>query len=368
MAEIPAPTPSGEKQQSALAADLVLLASERTSEKRVELLRRITDAYIEQADQWTSAEQYLFNEVVTTLVDKIAGVEKAAASAKLAKLPKLTDGLAQKLASDSDVEVARPIIRDYAGLSERILVNVAKTGSQAHLDVIAGRAVVTPPVSDIVVTRGGRQTVRTLAANQGAQFSTAGMDKLIAKAETDSDLQAAIVERSDLSLVAIGKLLPLISEELSNRLRGVAVEVDESVVREHLAAWTENRQKNVKRTDAYIDGIRNGDLNPNDVIYELVTSKRLLDAATVLAAIVGLDRDYTFNLLTYGQIHSALLLLKAANLSWPAADGFLKLRIAKMGLPELEKRPDRRDYVAIDAATARRVVRFMKVRRAAAAN
>jgi len=43
-------------QQSALAADLVLLASERTSEKRVELLRRITDAYIEQADRWTSAE------------------------------------------------------------------------------------------------------------------------------------------------------------------------------------------------------------------------------------------------------------------------------------------------------------------------
>ena len=355
-------------QQSALAADLVLLASERTSEKRVELLRRITDAYIEQAGQWTSAEQYLFNEVVTTVIDKIAGVERAAASAKLAKLPKLTDGLAQKLASDSDVEVARPIIRDYAGLSERILIDVAKTGSQAHLDVIAGRPVVTPPVSDIVVTRGGRQTVRTLAGNQGAQFSTAGMDKLIAKAKADSDLQALIVERSDLSLVAIGKLLPLISEEMSNRLRGVAIEVDESVVREHLAEWTENRQKNVKRTDAYIDGIRNGDLNPNDVIYELVTSKRLLDAVTVLAAIVGLDRDYTFNLLTYGQIHSALLLLKAANLTWPAADGFLKLRIAKMGLPEVEKRPNRRDYVAIDAATAQRVVRFMKVRRAAAAN
>jgi hypothetical protein len=84
-------------QQSAWAADLVLLASERTSEKRVELLRRITDAYIEQADRWTSAEQYLFNEVVTTLIDKIAGVERAAASAKLAKLPKLTDGLAQNL-------------------------------------------------------------------------------------------------------------------------------------------------------------------------------------------------------------------------------------------------------------------------------
>lgn len=369
MTEIPVPTPSAEKmQQSALAADLVLLASERTSEKRVELLRRITDAYIEQADRWTSAEQYLFNEVVTTLIDKIAGAERAAASAKLAKLPKLTDGLAQKLASDSDIEVARPIIRDYAGLSERILIDVAKTGSQAHLGVIAGRPVVTPPVSDIVVTRGGSKTVRTLAANQGAQFSTAGMDKLIAKAEADSDLQTLIVERSDLSLVAIGKLLPLISDELSNRLRGVAVEVDESIVREHLAAWTENRQKNVKRTDAYIDGIRNGDLNRNDVVYELVTSKRLLDAATVLAAIVGLDRDYTFNLLTYGQIHSALLLLKAANLSWPTADGFLNLRIAKMGLPDVEKLPDRRDYVAIDAATAQRVVRFMKVRRAAAAN
>ena len=350
-----------------LAADLARLASETTSEKRVELLRRITDAYIEQADQCTPAEQYLFNEVVTKLIDRIAGADRVAAAAGLARVPKLPHGITQRLASDSDIDVAGPIIRDRGDLSEHILIDVARTASQAHLNAIAGRAVVTPPVSDVVVTRGDSQTVRTLAGNKGAQFSAVGMDKLIDKAAADGGLQALIVERSDLSLTAIGKLLPMISDEMARRLRDVSVTVDDAVVERHLNGWALDRQQNAERTAAYIEGIRNGDLNPNDIIRELVTGKRLLDAATVLAAILELDRFYTFNLLTGGKVQSALLLLRSINLSWQVADAFIKLRIAKAGLYDYETPPERADYLSIDIASAQRVVRFMKVRRVAKA-
>ena len=135
-----------------------------------------------------------------------------------------------------------------------------------------------------------------------------------------------------------------------------------------MSEWAADRQKNAARTDTFIEGIRAGDLNPNDIIGELVAGKRLLDAATVLAAIVGLERFYTFNLLTSGKIHSALLLLRAVGLSWTVADAFIKLRIAKAGLYDYETPPMRDDYDAIAPSAAQRVVRFMMVRRTATAS
>lgn len=47
---------------SMLAEDLAALAGEKSSEKRVELLRRIADAYAAYAVPGITPEQYLFNE------------------------------------------------------------------------------------------------------------------------------------------------------------------------------------------------------------------------------------------------------------------------------------------------------------------
>ena len=360
--------PSQQKtSRSELAADLAALAAEPSSKKRVELLRRITDAYVEHADQCTPAEQYLFNEVVSALLEKIARPDRVAASEKLSQLAKLPYGVTERLACDSDIEVARPIISRYRDFPERILIDVAKTGSPAHLTAIAARPVLMPPVTDVVVTRGDRATMMTLAANRGAHFSDFGMARLIDKSKADGQLQEAIVARTDLSLAAIGRLLPLISDELASRLRDVSVHIDDDAVEKHLNAWAGDRAQNAERTDALVDGIAKGDLNPNDVIRELVTGKRLLDAATVLAAVLDLERFYAFNLMTGGKIASALLLLRAAGLSWQVADAFIQLRIAKAGLYDYETPPERRDYVAINSEAAKRVVRFMKVRKVAKA-
>jgi Uncharacterised protein conserved in bacteria (DUF2336) len=351
---------------SRLAEDLVKLASEPTSEKRVELLRRITDAYVDLPDQPSSAEKYFFEDVVTKLIDKIEDSHRVAAAERLAKLPDLPNALAGKLASDQNIDVARPIIRDHRGLSERVLVDVAKSGSQDHLNVIAGRSNITPPVTDVVVERGDSKTVRTLAANSGAQFSPQGMDNLIGKAKADSDLQALIVARDDLTVGAISKLLPMISDKLAWRLRGAAVDVDLASIRAHLGEWAEDRKENIKRTDAYIERIRKNDLTLDDVVLDLVKAKRLFDSAAVIGAMTELNRFYIFYILTVGKIESTLLMMRSVNLSWRAADAFLRLRAAKAGIGEFGTLPTRLEYEAIDVPAAQRVVRFMKVRRVAA--
>jgi hypothetical protein len=348
-----------------MANDLMRLAAEKSSEKRVELLRRVTEIYLGHVDASMTGEKYLFDELVGTIVNKIDADERAQAATHFSTLQQIPDSLAHRLATDRDIRVAEPIVRDYHALSERTLIEVAQSGSQNHLYAIASRSNVPERVTDIVVDRGDRRVVRTLAGNQGAQFSRAGMDKLIGKAEKDSTLQSLIVDRADLSLEAIGKLLPMISSELAARLQSKPMRLDGAAMQAHLQDWLEDRKKSIARTDAYIDGIRSGNLRLNDVAMELVRSRRIFDFVTVMSALLDLDRDATFAQLTKGPVPTVLLLLRAIELAWPPVEAFLKLRHAKFFAGQVPARVAREDYESIDLGGAQRAIRFMKVRKAA---
>jgi len=353
---------------STLAEDLASLAAERAPDRRVELLRRISAAYAAHAEPGVTAEVYLFNEVVSKLVDKIAGADRAAAAATLATMPRLPEPLVRRLASDADIDVARPLIRDYRAMPEAILVCVARNASQDHLRVIAAREEVTPPVTEVVVRRGDRSVMRILAGNSGARFSDAGMRELIAKAKHDLDLQALLVDRNDLSLAAVERLLPIVTEALARRLCGKVGVVSEDAVMPHLAAWLDDRSRNAERTRAFIAGLRNGDLQASDVFRELFAQGRLYDAAAVLASHLEIGCDYTFGVLAGNSLHSAMLLMRAAALPWALVEAFLKLRQAKGAPFEPHALPKRAAYLALDVAAAQRVLRFAKVRRSAGAS
>ncbi|HZP77037.1 MAG TPA: DUF2336 domain-containing protein [Pseudolabrys sp.] len=352
---------------SAVAADLLELAMEPASGKRFELLRRITDTYLDQRESRTLAEQYLFDELMGQLVDKIDGKDRAHAAAHLATLPSLPHALAQRLAGDDDIAVARPMLRDYGAMPEDILIDVARHASQAHLQAISSREVVTPPVTDIVVDRGDQVTVRTLAANKGARFSRFGMRSLIGKSEKDVALQSLIVDRSDLSLDALGDFISIVSHELAARLREKALDMDVSRIEHHVVDWMEDRKPNAALTTRYIEGIQAGHLKLDDVALELIRGERLFDTLTVLAAVVEADRYFAFGQLARGKVAAVLLLLKSVELKWPVVEAFLKLRRTKILDAMAEAPAVRSDYDAINVADAQRVVRFMKERRPAAA-
>ena len=357
-----------EESLATLAQDLASLAAERSADKRVELLRRISGVYAGRAACAPTAERYLFNDVVCKLVDKIAGADRASASGTLAAMSNLPETVVRKLAGDADIAVAAPMIRDYKGMPEGMLVDLARNGSQDHLRIIAARDEVTPPVSDVVAERGDASVVRVLARNGGARFSDSGMRRMIAKAERDPHLQALLVERKDLSLAAVDYLLPMISDELASRLGSGAGAVTDATLVTHLAQWLEDRKRNVERTQAYVVGLRNGDLQASDVLRDLFAAGRLFDAATVLASVLVIDGGHAFGILAGQSLQSALLLLRAAGLPWPVAELFLKLRRAKAAHYEFGSMPSRAEYLVLDAGAAQRVLRFAKVRQTAAAS
>ena len=351
---------------STLATDLIQLALEKSSEKRIELLRSITDAYLATPDDHSPAEQYLLNDIVDQLMSKIKGPDRAAASETLSHLPNLPGTLTRNLATDEDIQIARPILQNHRGVTEATLIEVAETASQDHLQAIASRQVITIPVTDVIVGRGNNEVVRTLAANHGAQFSSQGMQTLIERSEADTGLQALLVDRNDITLEAVGKLLPIISGKLAARLRCKETDFDYSKLSAQVASVVKDRNKSQGRIDSYIDSLKKGDLKLNSVAMEMVSTKRLLDVTTVFAALVDLDRYHAFNILTQGKKDMVLMLLKALDLPWPIVEKFLWLRQEKFPSNDLETPATATDYEMMTVQASQRVVRFMKVRRAAA--
>jgi hypothetical protein len=359
------PMPNGRKPKLTLANELLQLSQEKSPDKRLELLRRVTSVFFEQKGEPAAAEKYLLGEIVTSLLAKIGPAEKIKASVALSKLPEIPEAVAHSLAHDDDIRVALPIIRDYSGIDDTTLIAVANTASQDHLHAIASRSKIRPPVSDAVLDRGNQKVLRALAANAGAEFSLYGMRALADKAEADTGLQNIIVERADVSAGAIAKLLPIVSHELAERLRGKLIEVDDSLIGDHLAGWLRDRERNIAITHNYIDAIRRGTTTLESTTAPLIEKGKLLDVISIFATLADLDLYFAFNILGEGTAQAVLLLLRSLQVPWEITESFLLLRRRKMSRAEPKLANAHEEYEAIPFANAERAVRFMKVRRAA---
>lgn len=347
------------------SSSLLALAAEKSSQKRLELLRRISDTFAVQNESTTV--QYLLGEIVSKLLENFDRGDRETASSILSRMPSLPEETANALAYDADFAVARPIIQDYRGLRDSVLVDLASTGTQAHLVAIAGRHALAPDITDVLTERGNDETVRTLAANQGARFSRLGMRTMINKSENDVLLQELLVNRSDLSLEAVGQLLPLVSQMLAAKLRSSDLTFSPAVVQEQVVSWVSDRKKHIGQVNRYIEQIRTGSEKLDNVLMVLVMERRLLDVATVIASSLDLDHDYGFNLVTQGKTDNVMVLLRALNVASTAALGVLKLRREKLGEQLCGPLVDEATYHSVDVAGAQRVIRFLKVRRVALA-
>src|SRR3982074_3572857 len=131
--------------------ELTRIAAERSPEKRLELLHKATDLYLDGGDANSNTETYLFNEIMEKIVDQFSRDIKKQVSSTLAILPDFPSNIVRKLADDTDIEIAGPVLRNAFSLTDDDLVHLARRGSQAHLAAIAGRATLPEKVTDVLI-------------------------------------------------------------------------------------------------------------------------------------------------------------------------------------------------------------------------
>jgi uncharacterized protein (DUF2336 family) len=116
----------------------------------------------------------------------------------LARTDHAPANIIRKLAFDDSIDVAGPVLRESGQLDAKALVANARTRSQPHLLAISKRKSIEETVTDVLVTRGNREVVNSVANNGGAQFSGFGFLHMVKRAEGDSILAEQLGLRKDL--------------------------------------------------------------------------------------------------------------------------------------------------------------------------
>ena len=104
-------------------------------------------------------------------VDADARARLSERSAPIANAPA---NVIRLLALDDEIAVAASILAQSERLAERELLLIANGKGQAHLLTIARRQNLSAQVTDVLIARGDRDVLASLARNGDAQFSEAG--------------------------------------------------------------------------------------------------------------------------------------------------------------------------------------------------
>ena len=189
-----------------------------SSEKRSEVLRRVTDLFVGEAEHFSADQTALFDSVLGQLVSHIESRAAVELSQRLAPIANAPVQTVRHLAAHDDIAVSGPILEKSERLSDDDLVTIAKTKSQAHLAKIANRARLNETVTEVLVDQGDAEVANTLAVNAGAQFSKLGMAKLVMRADGDDRLAESIGRRSDIPAHVYRQLLAQATDVVRSKL------------------------------------------------------------------------------------------------------------------------------------------------------
>lgn len=176
---------------------LARLAVENSDEGRQQLLREVTDLFMEAPQFLNEKEIAYFGEIMGRIVVDVETMVRRHLAERIAAVGNAPVDLIRSLANDQ-IEVALPVLVSSDVLKEDELIQIVKKQSQEHLKAISMRATVTEKVTDALVVKGNDSVLETLAGNNGARFSRNGMETIVKRAENNDSLNKALVVRNDM--------------------------------------------------------------------------------------------------------------------------------------------------------------------------
>jgi len=187
-----------------------------TDETRGRALNYAIDLLL--SGSYNATDVATFGEVISRLADEIELAARAELSKRLARSDKTPIGLVHKFARDDAIQVAEPMLSESDRLDNGILVDIARTKSQAHLLAISKRKSLDAVVTDVLVTRGDKSVVSAVASNEGARLSDFGFLHLVQRAEGDSILAEQLGLRKDIPRRLFQQLIAKASRDVKKRL------------------------------------------------------------------------------------------------------------------------------------------------------
>ena len=235
--------PAQDKKMSQAASvidELEQVLAAGSSDRRTEILRRVTDLYLGHATGFNDEQVGLFNDVLAHLIKQVETRALAELGAKLAPIDNAPRRIIRNLARHDEIEVAGLVLARSPQLTDGDLVEIAGCRGQGHLGAISERTRLAAAVTDILIQRGDTMVVRKLSQNQGATFSDRGYVTLVERAETDDRLAENLGMRLDIPPQLLQDLIVKAAETVRVRLLAAVPPDRRATIQGILASVSDN--------------------------------------------------------------------------------------------------------------------------------
>jgi uncharacterized protein (DUF2336 family) len=344
---------------------------EGSPEKRVTTLRRVTDLFLHDADRLNEQQIGVFDDVLVHLIQRIENKALVQLSSSLAPLANAPIEVVRRLARDSEITIAGPVLSNSSRLAEADLIEIAKSKSQGHLLAISGRSMLSEALTDVLVERGDRNVSHRLARNSGARLSEAGFAALVRISHTDAGLAEQLGLRIDIPLQLLRQLLLRATDIVRARLLAAASPEKQDQIQLALSGIANEvgleamRPRDYAKAESMVQKLnREGKLNET-VLVGFARENRHEEMIATLALFCGVPVDIIEQLAKSVRHDGLIVACKAAKLTWPTFVTILRARSAHHTISDEEFDLAKDSFLAISQASAQRTIRFIQVQHAA---
>lgn len=355
--------------QASLIRDLEHSIRDGSHAQRVTALRRITDLFVDRAEQYDTEQVALFDNVIVRLAAEIEKTALSELADRLAPLSNAPLEIISKLARDDSIAVAGPVLTQSPCISEADLVEIARAKSRDHMLAISSRATLGEAVTDVLIERGDTEVAYKIAANVGARFSEGGYAGLISKAGRDEDLAEHIGKRVDIPPHLFSRLVTEATGRVRERLLATAAPDARARVQELLAQISEKvgaspelASRKYSAAKSYVRLlVQTGKLNQRELT-TFAKGGRFEEVVVGVSELTQVALDTADRLMHGETIEPLLVLCRAKGFEWNTVRALLMIR--RSCEPPSTADLDRiaQDYAALTTSTADRVLRFSQVR------
>jgi uncharacterized protein (DUF2336 family) len=341
--------------------------SRGTPESRARALWHATDLLI--AGSYSEEEIETFGRVIERLADEIEVEVRAELSERLSHFDEAPVNVIRKLAFDDAIEVAGPVLEESVRLDDDTLIANVRSKSQSHMLAISRRASLGENVTDVLVARGNRTVVNSVASNGGARFSGSSLLHMVKRAEGDSILAERLGLLKDIPRNLFQQLIAKATNDVRKRLENerpeMMDEIGTSVV--DVAGELQSKFGPVSRGYFVAKRVvtaqhRLGQLT-EDSIAGYALSHKFEEVTIGLSLLCALPVDVIERALLDHNRQTPLILAKALGFSWNTTMGLLFLgakdhRITARDLSDME-----REFSRLNVESSRSVLEFYQSRK-----
>jgi len=350
-------------QAQARFPELDAVMAHGSGSQRFTILRKITDLYLADVDAYSDDHVGVFDDVMSRLIEKIERQALVELSGRLAPVDRAPIHVIGRLSHDDDIEISGPILEKSKALTDRDLVEIAETKSQAHLSAIAGRKQLNEPVTDVLIHRGSSEVARKVTANDGARFSRFSLTKAVKRAEGDESLAEAIANRLDLPVDLLDELVRKATTTVRQRLLANArPEMRERIGRVLVAVSNQVASSIAPRAGGAgaRTMARHDPAQLRARVSRCVEDGNIEELADALAILSKLPVKAIKNLIGQASDEGLLVLGKASGMGWPELQKVLTVTMPARTRTPNDMKVLFAKFVSLSPADLERALRFIR--------